>query len=75
MKLARVLSGFGLTAVTAPVFAHGDHGSMMMTQMVGHVFGGEHLVLVLGIAKQFQRWQCSSSSQEELIKITEKKAA
>lgn len=49
MKLARVLSGFGLTAVTAPVFAHGDHGSMMMTQMVGHVFGGEHLVLVLGI--------------------------
>ena len=50
MKLARALSGFGLTAVTAPVFAHGDHGSMMMTQMVGHVFGGEHLVLVLGIA-------------------------
>ena len=49
MKLARVLSGFGLTAVAAPVFAHGDHGSMMMTQMVGHVFGGEHLVLVLGI--------------------------
>ena len=40
MKLARVLSGFGLTAVAAPVFAHGDHGSMMMTQMVGHVFGG-----------------------------------
>jgi len=36
--------------VTAPVFAHGDHGSMMMTQMVGHVFGGEHLVLVLGVA-------------------------
>ena len=26
MKPARVLSGFGLTAVTAPVFAHGDHG-------------------------------------------------
>ena len=49
MKLPRVLSGFGLTAVAAPVFAHGDHGSMMMTQMVGHVFGGEHLVLVLGI--------------------------
>ena len=50
MKLAHVLSGFGLTTVTAPVFAHGDHGSMMMTQMVGHVFGGEHLVLVLSIA-------------------------
>ncbi len=30
MKLTRVLSGFGLTAMAAPVFAHGDHGSMLM---------------------------------------------
>lgn len=50
MKIARVLSGFGLTSVAAPVFAHGDHGSMMMTQLLGHVFSGEHLLAALGVA-------------------------
>jgi hypothetical protein len=50
MKIARVLSGFGLTAVAAPVFAHGDHGSMMMTQLLGHGFSGEHLLVALAIA-------------------------
>jgi hypothetical protein len=50
MKIARILSGIGLTALAAPVFAHGDHGSMMMTQLVGHVFSGEHLLLALGVA-------------------------
>jgi hypothetical protein len=50
MKIARVLSGFGMTAVAAPVFAHGDHGSMMMTQLLGHGFSGEHLLVALGVA-------------------------
>ena len=50
MKIARVLSGFGLTAVAAPVFAHGDHGSMMMTQLLGHGFSGEHLIVALAVA-------------------------
>ena len=50
MKIARILSGIGLTSLAAPVFAHGDHGSMMMTQLVGHVFSGEHLLLALGVA-------------------------
>jgi hypothetical protein len=50
MKIARVLSGFGLTAVAAPVFAHGDHGSMMMTQLLGHGFSGEHLLVALAVA-------------------------
>jgi hypothetical protein len=50
MKIARVLSGFGLTAVVAPVFAHGDHGSMMMTQLLGHGFSGEHLLVALAVA-------------------------
>ena len=50
MKIARILSGIGLTAVAAPVFAHGDHGSMMMTQLIGHGFSGEHLLVALGVA-------------------------
>lgn len=50
MKIARVLSGFGLIAVAAPVFAHGDHGSMMMTQLLGHGFSGEHLLVALAVA-------------------------
>ena len=50
MKLTRVLSGFGLTAMAAPVFAHGDHGSMVMTQLLGHGFSGEHLFVALGVA-------------------------
>ena len=50
MKLTRVLSGFGLTAMAAPVFAHGDHGSMVMTQLLGHGFSGEHLIVALGVA-------------------------
>ncbi|MEK9555728.1 MAG: hypothetical protein VW313_07850 [Gammaproteobacteria bacterium] len=50
MKIARVLSGFGLTALAAPVFAHGDHGSMMMTQLLGHGFSGEHLLVALAVA-------------------------
>ena len=50
MKLTRVLSGFGLTAMAAPVFAHGDHGSMVMTQLLGHGFSGEHLLVALSVA-------------------------
>lgn len=50
MKIARVLSGFGLTTVAAPVFAYGDHGSMTMTQLLGHGFSGEHLLVALAIA-------------------------
>ena len=50
MKLTRVLSVFGLTAIAAPVFAHGDHGSMVMTQLLGHGFSGEHLLVALGVA-------------------------
>jgi len=50
MKLTKVLSVIGLTAVAGPVLAHGDHGSMMMTQLVGHVSSGEHLLLALGVA-------------------------
>ena len=50
MKLTRVLSGCGLTAIAAPVFAHGDHGSMVMTQLLGHGFSGEHLLVALGVA-------------------------
>jgi hypothetical protein len=50
MKLTRVLSGFGLTAIAAPVFAHGDHGSMVMTQLLGHGFSGEHLLVALSVA-------------------------
>jgi len=50
MKIARILSGIGLTALAAPVFAHGDHGSMMLTQLLGHGFSGEHLLVALGVA-------------------------
>lgn len=50
MKIVRVLSGVGLTSLAAPVFAHGDHGSMMLTQLLGHGFSGEHLLVALGVA-------------------------
>jgi hypothetical protein len=49
MKLTRILSVAGLSSVAAPVVAHGDHGSMMTAQLVGHVFNGEHLFLALGV--------------------------
>ena len=49
MKLTSVLSVAGLSSVAAPVHAHGDHGSMMIAQLVGHVFTAEHLLLVLGV--------------------------
>ena len=49
MKLTSIFSVAGLSSVAAPVLAHGDHGSMMITQLVGHVFTGEHLLLVLGV--------------------------
>ena len=49
MKLTSVLSVAGLSSVAAPVHAHGDHGSMMIAQLVGHVFIGEHLLLLLGV--------------------------
>ncbi|MBE59593.1 MAG: hypothetical protein CMD66_09455 [Gammaproteobacteria bacterium] len=48
MKPTSVLSVAGLSSVAAPVLAHGDHGSMMIAQLVGHVLSGEHLLLVLG---------------------------
>ena len=50
MKIACVLSGFGLAAMAAPVFAHGDHGSMVMTQLLGHGLSGEHLLVALSVA-------------------------
>ena len=50
MKIACVLSGFGLTALASSVFAHGDHGSMVMTQLLGHGFSGEHLLVALSVA-------------------------
>ena len=34
MKLTSILSVTGLSSVAAPVLAHGDHGSMMIAQMV-----------------------------------------
>ena len=49
MKPTSVLSVAGLSSVAAPVLAHGDHGSMMIAQLVGHVFTAEHLLLVLGV--------------------------
>ena len=49
MKLTSILSVAGLSSVAAPVLAHGDHGSMMIAQLFGHVFTGEHLLLVLGV--------------------------
>ena len=50
MKIVRVLSGIGLMTVAVPVFAHGDHGSMMLTQLLGHGFSGGHLLVALGVA-------------------------
>ena len=49
MKLTSILSVAGLSSVATPVLAHGDHGSMMIAQLVGHVFTGEHLLLGLGV--------------------------
>ena len=49
MKLTSILSVAGLSSVAAPVLAHGDHGSMMIAQLFGHAFTGEHLLLVLGV--------------------------
>ena len=49
MKLTTILSVTGLSSVAAPVLAHGDHGSMMIAQLVGHVSAGEHLLLILGV--------------------------
>ena len=48
MKLTSILSVAGLFSVAAPVLGHGDHDSMMIAQLVGHVFTGEHLLLLLG---------------------------
>ena len=53
MIIARILSGTGLTAITAPVLAHGEHGSMMVTQLLSHSLGGEHLLVAAGIAAVF----------------------
>jgi hypothetical protein len=49
MKLTCILSVAGFSSVAAPVLAHGDHGSMMIFQLVGHVYTGEHLLLALGV--------------------------
>ena len=49
MKLTSILSVTGLSSVAALVLAHSDHGSMMVAQLVGHMFTGEHLLLVLGL--------------------------
>ena len=53
MKIARIVSGTGLTATTAPVLAHGEHGSMMVTQMLSHSFSGEHLLVAASVAAVF----------------------
>ena len=53
MKLTSILSVTGLSSVAAPVLAHSDHGSMMVAQLVGHMFTGEHLLLVLGLVAVF----------------------
>lgn len=53
MTIARILSGTGLTAVAAPVLAHGEHGSMMVTQLFSHSLSGEHLLATAGIATVF----------------------
>ncbi len=47
MKLTSILSVTGLSSVAAPVLAHSDHGSMVVAQLVGHMFTGEHLLLLL----------------------------
>ena len=53
MTIARILSGIGLTAITAPVLAHGEHGSMMVTQLLRHSLSGEHVLVAAGIAAVF----------------------
>ena len=45
MTIARILSGTGLTTITAPVLAHGEHGSMMVTQLLSHSLSGEHFFI------------------------------
>ena len=53
MTIARILSGTGVTAVAAPVLAHGEHGPMMVTQLFSHSLSGEHLLVTVGIATVF----------------------
>ena len=53
MTIARISSGTGLTAVAAPILAHGEHGSMMVTQLFSHSLSGEHLLVTVGIATVF----------------------
>ena len=47
MKLTSILSVVGLSSVAVPVIAHGDHGSMTIAQLAGHVLTGEHSLLAL----------------------------
>ncbi|HBX26293.1 MAG TPA: hypothetical protein DEF72_02550 [Gammaproteobacteria bacterium] len=49
MKLTSILSFAGLSSVAVPVIAHGDHGSVTIAQLAGHVLTGEHLLLALGV--------------------------
>ncbi|MBU25693.1 MAG: hypothetical protein CMD99_06655 [Gammaproteobacteria bacterium] len=53
MKLTSTLSVMGLSSVAVPVFAHGDHGSMIVAQLAGHMFTGEHALLALGAIAVF----------------------
>ena len=53
MTIARILSGTGLTAMTAPVLAHGEHWSILVTQLLSHSLSGEHLLVAAGIAAFF----------------------
>ena len=47
MKLTSILSVAGLSSVAVPVIAHGDHGSMTIAQLAGHVLTGEHSLFTL----------------------------
>ena len=49
MKLTSILSVTGLSSVAIPVLAHGDHGAMIIAQLAGHFFTGEHLLLAVGV--------------------------
>ena len=53
MTITRILSGTGLTAITALALAHGEHGSMTVTRLLSHSFTDEHLLVAAGIAAVF----------------------
>ena len=66
MTIARILSGTGLTTITAPALAHGEHGSMMVTQLLSHSLSGEHLLVAAGIAAFFIFYDFGGRSSNSL---------